>query len=155
MKAPFYIPAYIAAVVAFFLLTFLIPENGGIDATKTLIDSAKATLDYLTELAKLIGTLNTALFGACGALAIKGKDWSTRWEHVDGYLIVVSLVAGAVSYYGAYLMHTVILEMVYHGTVDPFSTRLVWALNLQYYATLLGIFLVGLVFVRMLAARKE
>ena len=153
-KPPFYVTAYVVSIVAFTLATFAIPDNVGINADKVLPESATAALDHLSEIARLIGTLNTALVGACGALSVRGKDWSLRWEHVDGYLIVLSLVAAAASYYGAYLMHMTILQMAFYDTIDIFSKRLMWALDLQYYGTLLGLFLVGLVFVRMLAARK-
>lgn len=41
-----------------------------------IVDPAKAALDSMNENVKLIGTINTALFGTCGALAVKGSEWS-------------------------------------------------------------------------------
>lgn len=150
-----YSMVYIGTTGVIFLVSFFLPDMKGATADVRLTDPAKATLDYITEMAKLVGSLNTALFAACGALAIKGRDWSAHWTDADGYMIILALVAGSTCYYGTYLAQTAIIEMVYHGAIDPFSVRLSTALGMQYYALLLGVFLVGLVFARMLAARRQ
>ena len=153
-KSTGYQVVYVGALAALWIATmFIHPGSLGVDVT--IADKGKATLDYLTELSKLVVSLNTALFTACGALAVKGGDWSDGWTNWDGYCIVVALVCGAGSYYGTYLAYTAIVEMVFAGVVDPFSPRLSSALQIQYYGVLAGIFLVGLVFCRMLAARKS
>lgn len=144
---------YVVALLAFWIATTFIPTKALTGDVK-IQDAGKATLDYLTEISKLAVSLNTALFAACGALAVKGGDWSDRWKPQDGYCIVLALVCGAASYYGTYLSYAAITEMVFAGTVDPFSSRLSWAMQIQYYGVLAGVFLVGLVFCRMLAARK-
>ena len=152
-KSTGYQVVYIGALATLWIATlFIHPSSLGGDVT--IADKGKATLDYLTELSKLAVSLNTALFAACGALAVKGGDWSERWTDWDGYCIVVALVCGAGSYYGTYLAYTAIVEMVFAGVVDPLSPRLSSALQIQYYGVLAGVFLVGLVFCRMLAARK-
>jgi hypothetical protein len=154
MTRPSFVHVYLAVTALLLLASFFLLGDKGAVADVKLADAGKATLDYLTEIGKFIVTLNTALFSATGALAIKGHDWSTRWSATDGYLLVLALIAGSMSYYGAYMAHMAILEMIYSGIIDPFSGRLSLALNVQYYGLLVGIFLVGLVFVRMLAGRK-
>jgi hypothetical protein len=149
-----FVVVYLGAVGAVLVASLLLPDTGGATADVRFKDPAKATLDYLTEMGKLAGTLNAALFAACGALAIKSRDWSSHWRDSDGYMIVLALLAGATSYYGTYLSQIAIVEMAFQGVIDPFSRRLAIALNIQYYALLSGVFLVGLVFTRMLAARK-
>ncbi len=145
--------AYVVALAALWIASNFIPVTPFSGAVK-ITDVGKSTLDYLTEISKLAVSLNTALFAACGAMAVKGSDWSERWRTQDGYCIVLALVCGASSYYGTYLAYTAMTEMVYAGAIDPFSTRLSWAMRIQYYGVLAGVFLVGLVFCRMLAARK-
>ena len=154
MKAIPYTTLYVLLVFVLFVSSFFLPEGGG-SAELKLTDPGKSTLEYLSEMSKLIGTLNTAMFAACGSLAIKGRDWSLHWGRTEGYSIVLALVAGAACYYGTYLADTAILEMVNMSTVDPFSTRLQAALYIQYYGLLLGAFFLGLVFVRMMEFRKE
>lgn len=149
-----FVVLYVGAVVALLIASLLLPDMKGATADVKFTDPAKATLDYLTEMGKLAGTLNAALFAACGALAIKSRDWSSHWRDADGYMIVVALLAGATSYYGTYLSQTAIVEMAFQGVIDPLSRRLASALSIQYYGLLFGVFLVGLVFTRMLAARK-
>ena len=153
-KSTGYQVVYVGALAALWVATMFI-HSKSLGGDVTIADRGKATLDYLTEISKLAVSLNTALFAACGALAIKGGDWSDEWTSWDGYCIVLALVCGAGSYYGTYLAYTAIVEMVFAGVVDPFSFRLSSALQIQYYGVLVGIFLVGLVFCRMLAARKS
>ena len=154
IKRPSFVQVYLAVALLLLVVSLFLPDDKGAVADVKVGDAGKATLDYLVEIGKFVVTLNTALFSASGALAIKGHDWSTRWSEVDGYLLVLALIAGGVSYYGAYMAHMAILEMVYSGIIDPFAARLSAALNVQYYGLLIGIFLVGLVFTRMLAGRK-
>lgn len=154
MKQPSFVQVYLAVTALLLLVSFCLPGDKGAVADVKVADAGKVTLDYLMEIGKFVVTLNTALFSASGALAIKGHDWSTHWSATDGYLLVLALIAGSVSYYGAYMAHMAILEMVYSGIIDPFSARVSLALNVQYYGLLVGIFIVGLVFVRMLAGRK-
>jgi hypothetical protein len=144
---------YVVAVAAVWLSASSI-SAGPLSTEAKLPEPAKATLDYLTEAIKLVVSLNTALYGACAVVAIKGSEWSSRWTRLDGYSTVLSLVSGAVSYYGSYLTYAAMIEMSFAGIVDPFSRRLQWGLSLQYYGVLVGIFLIGAVFCRMLEARK-
>jgi hypothetical protein len=144
---------YIAAVAVLWLLTSSIPA-GPLSVEAKLSEPAKATLDYLTEVIKLTVSLNTALYAACAIVAIKGSEWSAGWARLDGYSVVFALVSGAASYFGSYVTYTAMIEMSYAGSVDPFGRRLQWGLSLQYYGVLVGIFVIGAVFCRMLEARK-
>jgi hypothetical protein len=141
---------YIIAVALLFGASFFIPESNFVVPEVQISDRAKATIDYLFEMGKIVAALNTAVFSAAAALTVKGKDWSAKWGRLEGILVVVALVCGAWSYYGIYLGHIAALGMVYAGTINPFESRLSIAFSIQYYGTLIGIFLLGLVFARML-----
>jgi hypothetical protein len=111
---------------------------------------AKIALDVLLDLQQFVGTLNTGLFAACGVWVAKPRKFSGSWGHVERVCLVGALAAGAMSYYGLYLSRVVILEMVSAGVIDPLGRRLQFALGLQYYGFLVGIILLGLVFVRQM-----
>ncbi len=151
-RTPYWL-IYMALVAILFGLSFFIPVDTAIPIKNQLADPAKASLDFLLEMTKLITTLNTALLGAAGAITVKGKEWSASWNRADGILVVVALICAAISYYGTYLGYIAVLEMVYNGTIYPFSVRLRWATALQYYGTLAGVFFLGLIFTRMLEGR--
>jgi hypothetical protein len=141
---------YLLGIGAFYIYSLFHGTGGPIGATLKVTDAAKATLDLVLELSKMATTLNTALYAGAASLAIKGKDWSTTWTRLDGTLIVLTLLAGAISYYGVYLGHVAVLDMLQASYVNPLAPRLQFAIELQYQGTLLGLFLLGVVFVRML-----
>lgn len=117
---------------------------------------AKVILDTLMNIATFFTTLNSTLFAACGALIVRGHEWVGReWGWIDKYAFVVILVAGATSYYGLYLSHVAILEMVAHGVIDPFSSQLQTGQQVQYYAFLIGSILLGLVIVRLVDGKRQ
>ena len=145
---------YAVVVVLLLIGSRFIPEDTAIPMANQLTDPAKATLDFLLEMVKLITALNTALLGTTAAIIVKGRDWSTRWNWVDGLLVLVIMICASISYYGIYLGHVTILGMVFKGTIYPLATRLQWAISLQYYGTLGGVALLGLVFTRLLEGRK-
>lgn len=123
-------------------------ENGG--------GEAKAILATLNNITTFFTTLSTALFTACGALIVRGQEWAGReWGWIDKYAFVIILVAGATSYYGLYLTHVAILEMVAHGVIDPFGNQLQIGQQVQYYAFLTGSVLLGLVIVRLVDGRRQ
>jgi len=93
------------------------------------------------------------LVGGAATLAIKGKEWSSQWSPWEAFLVLVSFICAAVSYYGVYIAHIAILGMVNAGTIYVFEERLYTALHLQYNGTLLGLFSLGLAFTRMLEKR--
>jgi hypothetical protein len=155
MRTPPYWAVYMAIVLLLLIGSFFIPDDKAIPVPNHLADPAKATLDFLLEMVKLIAALNTALLGATGAIIVKGRDWSVCWNWVDGLLVLVIMICASVSYYGIYLGHVTILGMVFKGTIYPFATRLQWAISLQYYGTLTGVALLGLVFTRLLEGRRH
>lgn len=132
------------------------PEFGGDIAFKKDGGQAKAILETLNNIATFFTTLNSALFTACGALIIRGQEWAGReWRGIDKYAFVIILVAGATSYYGLYLSHVAILEMVAHGVIDPFSNQLQTGQQVQHYAFLLGAVLLGFVIVRLVDGKRQ
>jgi len=146
---------YLLGTGAFYAYSLLHGANTPVVATLKLSDPAKATMDLLLELSKMATTLDTALYAGAATLAIKGKDWSTTWTRFDGVLITLTLLAGAVSYYGVYLGHVASLDMLQASYINPIAPRLQFAIGLQYHGTLVGLFLLGLVFVRMLEYRVD
>jgi hypothetical protein len=150
-----YSTAYVVVAAVLYFLSLLIPDTHVATATEKLPEAAKLSMNYLLEMTKFTGTLLTTSFGACAALAIKGREWSTRWERLDGLLIVAAFLAGASGFYGLYLGHIEVLEMIHAGVFDLFQVRLDIAMKIQYYGLLIEIFLVGLVFTRMLDQRKD
>ena len=145
---------YVAAVVLVFVASFAIGDSAVLSASVTLTDKGKSTLEMIGEINKLTLTLNSALFGGAGLLAIKGRDWSPHWNRFDGYATVLALICGSVAYYAVYLAYIELLGMVYAGVIDPFAQRLQWAFRIQYFSTLVGVFLIGLIFTRLLERRK-
>lgn len=143
---------YLLGTAVLYCASRFVPE-GAADGTYTLPDGVKASLDYFAEISKVVGGLATALVGGCGALVIKGREWSAHWGPYDAAAIVGALLAAAASLYGVYLGHITVLQMTIEGIFDPFQSRLGAALAIQYYGLLLGVFLLGLVFTRMLSQR--
>lgn len=143
---------YVIGAGLLYLASLFVPD-GAADGRFALSDGTKASLDYYAEICKVVGGLATALIAGCGALVIKGKDWSAQWGHFDAAIIVGALLAAAASLYGVYLGHIAVLQMTIEGVFDPFQARLSAALAIQYNGLLLGVFLLGLVFTRMLSHR--
>jgi hypothetical protein len=146
---------YVLIVCILYALSYFIPQGDVIPLTAKLTDPAESTLKFLTEMIKLITALNTALLGAAAAITVKGKEWSAIWSRLDGILILAILVTTSVPYYGIYLSYVSILTMVNQGTIYPFEQRLQWAIGFQYYGTLAAVFLLGLVFTRLLEGRRD
>jgi hypothetical protein len=145
---------YVAAVVLVIIASFAIGESSVLNASVTLTDKGKATLELIGEMNKLTLTLNSALFAGAGLLAIKGREWSPQWNRLDGYSTVAALICGSVAYYAVYVVYVELLGMVYAGVIDPFALRLRLAFKIQYFSVLIGVFLIGLIFARLLEARK-
>jgi hypothetical protein len=147
---------YVSAVATFYLASLLIPSEPSPPNPAPIDEArAKATLDLINEMTKLITALNTAIVGAAAAITVKGKEWSSAWRRSDGLTVVAAFVAVGVSYYGIYLGQMAMLGMVFSGAVSIEEDRFWWAQTLQYLGTLTAIFLVGLVFVRMLEQRRR
>ncbi|MGZ5919755.1 MAG: hypothetical protein ACXWJV_08155 [Hyphomicrobium sp.] len=139
--------------MALFLASMLLPEGGPVPVIGTLTEPAKEALNFILELSKLIATVNGALFAGALTLVLKGKEWSGQWSRFHGYILVAILLSGGASYYGIYLGHVAVLGTVVKGTVNPFEPRLQAALMIQYYGTLLGVFLLGLLVTLMMEGR--
>jgi hypothetical protein len=144
---------YVSAVILVYVASLFVPTDNVVPVSNKFVDPAKATMDVILAMVQLITALDTALLGAAGAMAVKGKEWSPRWNRLDGLLVLFVFICGAASYYGIYLGHVAVLSTVFQGTINPFEARFQWALGLQYYGLLLGVFLLGLVFARMLDGR--
>jgi len=151
-RVPYWI-IYSAVVALIYIASLFIPFGHAVPITQKLADPSKATLDVLVSITQLISALDAALLGAAATLTVKGRDWSTRWARVDGVLVLFVFICGATSYYGTYLGYVAILGMLAQGMVNPFEVRVQWSLMIQYDGLVLGVFLLGLVFARMLEGR--
>ncbi|MBC5781528.1 hypothetical protein H8N03_01145 [Ramlibacter sp. USB13] len=150
----FWLPLfYVILVVGASIASGFVADTSVFTPDIKLADPGKSTLDYLGEMIKLATSLNTAMFGAAAALAIKGREWSARWGALESGLVVAAFVAGAIAYYGIYLSQVTILEMVQVGAISLERSRLKVALAIQYYAVLVGVFLLGFLFVLLLGER--
>lgn len=147
--------AYLTCIAVLSVFPWLLPESKAIPRSTNIHDPGKAVVDSLYEMTKVVASLDSALFAGAAALAVKGREWSARWGTVDAFLVMLSMVSGAASYYGIFLTHDSILSMAFEASVYPFERRLQAALNLQYYGLLIGVFLVGLVFTRLLEDRRR
>ena len=153
-----YVTIYVLSIVLIYCGSLFLPDpefGGDIIFNDKSGGQAKAILDTLNVIATFFTTLNTALFTACGTLIVRGHEWTGReWGCIDKYAFVVILVAGSISYYGLYLSHVAILQMVAQGVIDPFGNQLQTGRQIQYYAFLTGAVLLGLVIVRLVDGRR-
>jgi len=154
-----YVTIYLLFIVLIYCGSLFLPDpefGGDITFKQENGEQAKTILDTLKDISTFFTTLNTALFTACSALIVRGHEWAGReWGWIDKYAFVIILVAGATSYYGLYLSHVAILEMVAHGVIDPFSNQLQTGQQIQYYAFLIGSVLLGVVIVRLIDGRRQ
>jgi len=141
---------YVFVVSALVLASHFLPEGGGLELKYTLSDPGQSTIDYMLSVSELIVSLNSAVFVVAGALAFKGDAWTLSWKRLDSVIVVGALILGATSYYAVYVQHMSALGLIYAGTISPFQSDIFLAMQVQYYATLGALFLVGLVFVRLL-----
>ena len=145
---------YLALAGVLFLLSRWLPNPDVMTAPADLKDSTAAMFDAVKSITTLVSALTTTLCAGAAAIAVKGREWSTGWNRIDGVLILGVLLCGAVSYYGLYLSSIAILEMVGAGVFGLDSPRLSSAITLQYYAVLIGYFILGLVFCRLMEGRR-
>jgi len=144
-----YVGLYLLLIAVLTIGSLLIPEGAiSPDLVFAPEGRAKIALDVLLDLQQFVGTLNTGLFAACGVLAFKNREMVASWGRIERLSMVGALIAGAVSYFGLYLSRIAVLEMVAVGVIDPISRRLQFALALQYYGFLVGVVLLGLIFVK-------
>lgn len=144
---------FLLAVAAAYGLSLFIPVDEVLPASLVIAEPAKATLEAIQESSKLLVTLNTTMLAAAASLIVKGKDWSASWAKIDGYLLLFTFVCGASSYYGVYVSQIDLLSMIAGGRITPLSSRLQFAIAIQYYGLLLGLVSMGVVFARMLEGR--
>lgn len=119
----------------------------------TLAQPGEAALATINRMIELMVKLNTAMLAAAGTLTVKHKDWMATWNHVDSYLMMAVFCCGAISYFGIYVAHTHLLSTIAQSAVVPLASELIFSFRLQYFGTLAGVGLLGLIFSRMLAAR--
>lgn len=147
--------AYVGLVAIGIVLSGFIPESGSVPTRQTIGDPGAATLEFVTQLVQLMTAINTAMLGAAGTLLMKSKEWRMELSLFDGILLLLIFSAGAASYYGVYLGHVAVLENLQSGVVSLIDRRLHWAMDIQYYGTLGGIFLLGLVVIQQVDRRVK
>lgn len=146
---------YIVFIILLVGGSTFIPRDLAFPVTHSLQDPAKATLDILDGITKLIAALDTALLGAAGAVVVKAPTWTKKWELLDSLLMTSVFVFGAISYFGIYFMDVRILTMVNAATVNPSELGLTWGLRLAYLGTIAGVVVLGLVFSRLMDGRSR
>lgn len=149
-----YTTLYLGLATVLCFASMLLPTPDVAAGSAEFKDSAAAMLDVVKSLTTLISALTTALCAGAAAGAVKGKDWSATWSRIEGGLVIVVLLCGAVSYYGMYLSWIAVLEMVGAGAFGLDSPRLSTAIAVQYYAVLVGYLILGLVFCRLMEGRR-
>lgn len=145
---------YVALVVILLVGVILLPDNPMVPVSSEIKDAGATTITVVNSMIGLMSTLNTTMLAAAAALAVKGRDWSDVWSRADGSILLCTFVAGSVSYYGVYTAYVALLEMVDIGYMSGLAPHLQRGLSTQYYATLAGYVLLGLVFTRMLEGRR-
>jgi len=147
--------AYVAIVLTLLALSFFLPRDDIFPPGSDLKDPAQATLTTLSEIMKLVLSLNAAMLAAAGALIVKGTDWFGGWRKFEGLMILCVFLSGVVVYFGVYTCNMAILTMVNAETINPLETSLLWSLKLQYFGLILGGFLLGLAFSLMMDRTRK
>lgn len=155
LRPPPYWSIYIVLVAVFYVLVLFIPKDNALPAVDMLKIPAKAILDLTVQTTNLVASLNTAMVTVAGLLAVKGREWSVTWGWIDGIGVMLAFVAAAVSYMGVFIGYMSLLSTVAKGSAYPLTMTLSWARGLEFYGSFIGIFLVGLIFSRMLEGRMS
>lgn len=133
-----------ALLVAMFLY---IPRDQVLQPLHAIADPAATSLAMISEISKLIMTLDAAMLAAAGAILLKDVQFR-RSSRLDALMLIFVFLAGAMSYFGVYFSQVRLLTMVSAGYLDPLELGLRWAIRLQYGGIIGGVFLLGLVFAR-------
>jgi uncharacterized membrane protein YozB (DUF420 family) len=144
---------YLVVVVVLFVASLFIPVDDAFPPGHKVLDPAKATLDLIDGIIKLMVPLTTIMVTAAAALAVKGNTWTSRWATLDSLLIVCVFLCGAVAYFGVYLCYMRILTMVSLASIFVREGGLLWGLKLQYFGIIMGFACLGLVFTRIIEGR--
>lgn len=142
---------YLLAAALLLGAALYIPYDDPIVTGHPVADPAATSLQLVSEIAKLVMTLNTAMLAGAGALLAKRYSW-VRLGGIDKSLVMGVFLCGAISYFGVYFSQTRILTMTGAGILDPLELGLLWGIRLQYGGLILGVLLLGLVFSRAVDA---
>jgi uncharacterized membrane protein YozB (DUF420 family) len=154
LRIPYWL-VYVVLAAAFLVISSFVPDDDAVVPRITLSDPGKTSVDIVLATMQLVTGLNTAVLAAAGATAVKGKEWSLHWSRADGLLLVLVAFCVIVSYFGIYLTYMSLLGMSIKGKIDPLSWQMRLAFDMQYYGMILGAFILGLIFVRMLEVRRK
>ena len=144
---------YIVLVLFLILASLFIPSDDAFFPKHKIQDPAKAILDIIDSIVKLVLTLTTTMLGAAAALTLKGNTWTASWKKADSALIVAVFLCGAISYFGVYLCYIRTLTMVNASYFNALEGGLVWSIRLQYLGIIFGVSCLGLVFARIIDGR--
>ena len=144
--------AYLAGAAALSVAAFFVPRDEVVLPIHAVANPAGTSISMIGELSKLIMTLNAAMLAAAGSLLLQGPDF-VRAGRFEMVLTVFVFLAGAGAYFGVYYSQVRMLTMVSAGYLDPLELGLLWGIRLQYGAIIVGVFLLGLIFARMLEQR--
>lgn len=147
---------YAAAAAVALAAAFILPSDEAIGTTIEISSEKQAAmlLQTFDSMIGLITTLNTAMLAAAAAVAVKGSQWSRIWTPFDAAVVVCVFICGAISYHGVYVAYVSLLEMIENKALTALGATLQLGFAMQYYGTLAGVLLLGLVFARLVAGRK-
>jgi len=147
---------YLVIIFPLFGASLLVPADAPFDVGPTVLDPAKATLDIIDGVIKLVMALNTVMVGGAAALTVKGTSWTFNWTKLDSLMIVLVFLSGGVAYFGVYFCYMRLLTMVNQVTVSSVNVGdigVILALRLQYSGIIIGFACLGLVFSRVVEGR--
>jgi len=147
--------AYLLMAAGLLAASLYVPRDTVFGGDVIVENPGQATLAAIDQMTKLIVSLNTAMFAAAGAMTVKGKDWTSRWNSLDSLLIVLVFACGAISYFGVFLCYVRLISMTSVGAMSVVETQMLWSIRLQYWGFIAGVVLLGLVFTRILEGRID
>jgi len=152
-----YIFYYLLLAAGASVFSYLLPSGEILDGPSFSEneEQARAVIDLISELQQFVGALNSAMLAGCGAVVLKSHADPAVWGRFEQYSITTAIVAAGVSYFGLYASRITMIEMVVHGVIDVQNGRLQMLLALQFWSFIAGIFLLGLIFIRLTAQRNN
>ena len=144
---------YLVIVFLLLVASFFVPIQPVFPPQLKVQDPAKAALDLVDGVVKLVTGVNTAMLAGAAALTIKGTSWTSSWSKADSVIIIFVFLGGAISYFGVYLCYVRALTMINQSAFYPIESGIIWSLRLQYFGIILGVVSLGLVFSRVIEGR--
>ncbi len=149
---------YLIIIFPLFALSLFVPVSEPFEVGPQVKDPAKATLDIIDGVIKLVMALNTVMVGSAAALTVKGSSWTSNWTKIDSLMIVLVFLCAGVAYFGVYFCYMRLLTMVNQvaiSSVNVLEGGMILALRLQYTGIIAGFAFLGFVFSRVVEGRIQ